>query len=630
VIDLPRRDLGPVAPTTPRWLAVRPLRHGGVRIEGGFWGRRQARNRDVTIPHGIRMLQESGGVENLRVAGGAPGEHTMPLFTDSDVYKVLEAIAWERSRGADDAQERFLVETTELLCRAQRPDGYLNSYVDGAESGNRFADPAMGHELYCAGHLVQAAVADLRTGGAPGGLPAVATAFADLIVRELPGELRDYVPGHPQVEMALTELARATGRTELLAAAAELIDRRGRGTLGWRSFGPTYFCDDVPFEQAHTIRGHAVRALYLLCGAADVHAETGRAELLRASLDQWDDMVSHKTYVTGGVGSRHKDEAFGEPFELPPDLAYCETCAAIASVMWNWRLLLITGEARFAELMERTLYNGVLAGLGLDGASFYYVNALHARAHAGREPWYRCACCPPNLMRLIASLDHYVATTTDDGVQIHQLVGGRLTADLPAAGRVELELETGYPYDGTLAVRVLEAPEAAAELAIRVPSWARSATAALGDAPLAAEPESGYVRIRRRWRRGDELALEIPLEPRTVRPDPRIDAIRSCVAFERGPLVYCFEAVDVPGLDDARVVPGAAPAERPGTDVAGEAVMALSAPGLVGAGDRARGWPYHEGAPAGDGELLERELRAIPYYARANRGDARMRVWIPA
>ena len=273
-----------------------------------------------------------------------------------------------------------------------------------------------------------------------------------------------------------------------------------------------------------TIRGHAVRALYLLAGATDVYTETGREELLAPIHAQWRDMVSSKTYLTGGIGSRHVDEAFGDSYELPPDRGYCETCAAIASIMWNWRLLLLTGESAYAELMERTLYNGFLSGLGLDGTSFFYVNPLQAREPSSREAWYTCACCPPNIMRLLASLDHYVATRTDEGVQLHQYVGGRIRDERGGADAFELEVETGYPFDGGVAIRVRSARRAGPlELALRVPrAGPMEPVARSTAAPSAVEPgEGGYLRLRREWSAGDEVVLELPLRPRAVAPPAR-------------------------------------------------------------------------------------------------------------
>ena len=442
---------GPVVPVSQQQLALHPVAGGPiagspvtgsrvtgsrvtggtVEITGGCWGDRQRQNREVTIPHGIGMLEKSGTLENLRIAAGTSGgEYHLPVFRDSDLYKLLEAIAWERAHGADRDQEAFFNSSVELLEAAQEPDGYINSYVQVVEKGRRFGDPEMGHELYCAGHLFQAGVADARTANGPARLWPVAGRFASMLLKVLRSEQATLVEGHPEVETALVEFYRTGKDRRYLELSEDLLARRGHDTLRWRGFGPSYFQDDVPFEQARSVRGHAVRCLYLLAGATDIYTETGQPELLASTLAQWDDMVSAKTYLTGGVGSRHKDEAFGDAFELPPDRAYCETCAAIASIMWNWRLLLLTGEGRFADLLERTLYNGFLAGIGLDGTNFFYVNPLQARHPTARSPWYYCACCPPNVMRLMASLEHYLATATAEGIQVHQFAPGRVRSEL--------------------------------------------------------------------------------------------------------------------------------------------------------------------------------------------------------
>jgi DUF1680 family protein len=590
----------------------------------------------------MRMLDETGTIENLRIAAGtSSAQYGLPLFRDSDLYKVLEAIAWERARGKDQDQDRFFTSSVEVLQAAQEQDGYLNSYVQVVEQGRRFANPAMGHELYCAGHLIQAAVADMRTMGGPTALLGVAERFASMLAEVLRSDQVGFVPGHPEIETALVELYRTTGGSAPLELAADLLSRRGRGTLRWQNFAPSYFQDDVPFEQAREIRGHAVRALYLLAGATDLYAETGKQELLAAALAQWADMTSTKTYLTGGVGSRHQGEAFGDPFELPPDRAYCETCASIASIMWNWRLLLLTGEARFAELMERTLYNGFLAGVGLDGTSFFYVNPLQARRPLARAPWYDCACCPPNAMRLLASLQHYLTTVTEDGLQVHHYSPGRLRAEF-AQGPLELEVETDYPFGGSIALRVLSAPGGTFEIAARIPSWASGAASSLNGSAVHGGPGAdGYLRLRRAWSAGDDVLIELPMRPRAVRARDEIDGIRGCVAFERGPLVYCLEGRDVPtgqGLLGVSVVGDGSPDDGPRLDVAGQDVVTVRLEGTFREEAHPAAWPYvdvassapaitdeHSGARATDCEL-----RAVPYFAWANRGASDMRVWCPS
>ena len=529
--------------------------------------------------------------------------------------------------------------------RAQLPDGYLNSYYQVVEPSKRFANPAMGHELYCAGHLFQAAVAEARSlsagasnalagiGGAPSGqrhIGPVADRFAACLLEQLPARPA-FVPGHPEIEAAMAEMYRLTGSEPLLQMAAKLLGRRGHSSLSFGSFGPEYFQDDIEVAKAEAVRGHAVRALYLLSGAADVYMETGRPELLGSCLSQWADMVSTKTYLTGGVGSRHKDEAFGDRFELPPDRAYCETCAAIASIMWNWRMCLITGEARFAELVERTLYNGFLSGWGLDGRSFFYVNPLQSRGDKARQPWYYCACCPPNLMRLVASLEHYVASHSGSGLQLHQFVPAAIGQHL-TSGWLRATVETPYPREGWLLFRLHEAPAGDEDIAIRAPSWASDIAVDINGKAQAVEPSpDGYLHLQRRWEAGDEVSVSFPLRPRVVYPDLHIDAVRGCAAIERGPFVYCFESLHAENepLDDVGIdVPKGDLLEH-NTRVAGEAVVELSCPARRRTTGDGNSWPYHEQEREGGAGSEEVRLKAIPYYAWSNRGPSYMRVWAP-
>jgi uncharacterized protein len=637
---------GPVGVRSGRHQALRPLDRGGLRLDGGFWGDRQLLNREVTIPHGMRMLEEHGNLDNLRMAAGKlKGEYHGPLFMDSDVYKLLEAIGWERQHGAAAEQERFLEEAGALLSAAQLPDGYINSYYQVVEPSKRFANPAMGHELYCAGHLFQAAVAEARSlsaaarsavagaGNAPSGqrhIGPVADRFAGCLLKELPARPA-FVPGHPEIETAMAEMYRLTGSEPLLQMAAQLLGRRGHSSLSFGSFGPEYFQDDIEVAKAEAVRGHAVRALYLLSGAADVYMETGGPELLGSCLSQWADMVSAKTYLTAGVGSRHKDEAFGDRFELPPDRAYCETCAAIASIMWNWRMCLITGEARFAELVERTLYNGFLSGWGLEGRSFFYVNPLQSRGGKTRQPWNYCACCPPNLMRLVASLEHYVASHSSSGLQLHQFVPAAIAQHL-TSGWLRATVETQYPQEGWLLFRLHEAPAGDEDIAIRAPSWASDMAVDINGKAQPVEPgPDGYLHLQRRWEVGDEVSVSFPLRPRVVFPDLRVDAIRGCAAIERGPFVYCFESLRAESepLDEVDIDVSKGDLLEHNTRVAGEAVVELSCSARRRTTGDDNSWPYHQWEREGGAGSEEVRLKAIPYYAWSNRGPSYMRVWAP-
>ncbi|HLI00546.1 MAG TPA: beta-L-arabinofuranosidase domain-containing protein, partial [Acidimicrobiales bacterium] len=561
--------------------------------------------------------------------------YTGPVFSDSDLYKVLEAIAWDRAHGPVAEHEQFFDQAVELLSRAQLPSGYLHSYVQVRKPDRPFSDPETDHELYCAGHLIQAAVADRRTGGNPT-LEGLTKRLIEYLAGALTGPHRTYLDGHPEIETALVEWYRTDGEQAHLGLATTLLDRRGHNTLIHGRFPPAYFQDDIPVEDTTIVRGHAVRALYLGAGAVDAYTETGRERLLATQLAQWEDMVSAKTYLTGGVGSRHLDESFGDPYELPPDRAYCETCAAIASIQWSWRLLLVTGEARFADLIERTLYNGFLSGIGLDGRSFFYVNPLQARdpRTAGRQPWYTCACCPPNIMRLLASVEHYLATTSPGALQLHQYVPCQLRAAAPDGREMAVTVETGYPWTGQVLVRVDTPPDGPFALELRVPAWAPSLSVAVNQQGLAVEPDGrGYVAIRREWRAGDEVSIELPVRPRLTYPSPRIDASRGSVAVERGPLVYCVEGIDTPkgSVLDIGIPASAAVGDGPVMTIGGTEVVGVDIDARVA--DRgADAWPYAatppDSGPGPDGTDVA--LRAVPYFARANRGARDMRVWIPS
>ena len=406
-----------------------------------------------------------------------------------------------------------------------------------------------------------------------------------------------------------------------------LASRRGYGTFTGGRFDLAYYQDAEPVREARSIVGHAVRALYLAAGVTDVYAEIGDEALLGSMLRQWDDLVSAKTYLTGGIGSRHHDEAIGDPYELPPDRAYCETCAAIASIMWNWRMLLVTGESRYADLLERTLYNGFLSGMSLDGESFFYVNPLQSRNGARRHNWNPVACCPPNIMRLLASLHHYLATATEAGVQLHQYASSTIRA-CPASGPVELGVDTGYPWSGRVAVEVVSGNDAEWTLSLRVPAWARAAI--LDGHPV--EP-GGYASVTRRWRAGDTAVLELDVTPRFTAPNPRIDAVRGCLALERGPLVYCFEELDlVPGarLDDVAVDATVDPVDAGPVEPLG-GVPAVAVAGVVRDPDGWRDVAYRDvrDLPSA-GATVPARLVAVPYFTWANRGEGAMRVWVPS
>jgi len=622
---------GPVAPTAEAEIAVRPVDAGAVRLDpGGLLGAWQERNARATLPHCVEHLESAGNLDNVRrVTGAATGPFRGMWFADSDIHKTLEAAAWELGRAPDapGGARDFIAATAPLLAAAQDDDGYLDSYFQAGHPGLRWREPGWSHELYCAGHLIQAAIADQRAG--TGLLMPVARRLADLLVRRFGADGEALICGHPEIETALAELYRATGHRPYLDLAARMLDLRGHGLLGTDRFGPQYAQDHIPVRAATGVAGHAVRQLYLLAGMVDVATETGDRDLLAAAERLWDDAYATKTYLTGGHGSRHRDEAFGDPYELPPDRAYAESCAAVASFQWNWRLLLATGRHRYADEMERTLYNAVAAATARDGRAFFYANPLHLRTgHDGgneespvqRRPWYTCPCCPPNLARLMAALQTYLVTTDDDGVRIHLYGAGTVRA-----GGVRLEIRTDYPWDGRIEVTVADAPATPWTLALRVPGWCAGWTAGVDGAPVAASAPDGYLRLTRVWPPGTTVTLHLDMPPRLVTAHPRVDAVRGCAALARGPLVYCLEQADLPAgvtLDDVRLDP-AAPVTAAAAD--GLAPVTLTASGTAEPPSSAD--LYDGPRPATTPSPLH--LTAVPYFLWANRTPGAMRVWIP-
>jgi DUF1680 family protein len=409
-----------VVPTANAAVRLRPIGLDRIRIDGGLWADRRRTNHEVTIPHGAEQLRAAGNLMNLELAAsssiaGYRGEiddgGTTAPFLDSDVYKWLEAVGWELGQWPDPALLFLAEPMIDLAGKAQRADGYLDSFYQVALPGQEFTNLEWGHELYVAGHLVQAAIAWKRS-LEDDRLLRIARRFVGRINAELGRGRRELICGHPEFEMALVELYRMTGEADYLDLAATLLERRGQGLLGKGRHGARYWQDLESVRTAEEPAGHAVRQMYLDCGVVDFAVETDDRELLEAAIRRWESMVSSRTYLTGGLGAHHRDEAFGDAFELPADRAYAETCAAIGSVMLSWRLLLATGESRFADLIERTAFNAVLPGLAFDGANFFYSNPLLRRSRGAevvegnattrRIPWPPIACCPPNLMRFLS------------------------------------------------------------------------------------------------------------------------------------------------------------------------------------------------------------------------------------
>jgi uncharacterized protein len=628
-------------PATPSRSVLRPLGLTEVRITGGFWGARQQLNAEVMLAHIEQWLERTGWLGNFDAAveGRLPADRTGREFSDTEVYKLLEAMAWEYGRTRDPELNARIESIVGRVAKAQEPDGYLNTYFGRPGQKPRYSDLEWGHELYSFGHLIQAAVARARTVGEDE-LVQVARRAADHVCAAFGSDGIQSVCGHPEIEPALVELYRVTGEQRYLEQARLFVERRGHHVLDDGHFGRAYYQDDVPVRQATVLRGHAVRATYLAAGTVDLAVETGDEELLDVVSRQWAAAVARRTYLTGGMGSHHEDEAFGDDFVLPSDRAYSETCAGVGSIMLSWRLLLARGLPQYADLIERTLYNVVATSPSWDGQRFFYANTLHQRepgvvadpdsdgamGRAGstlRAPWFDVSCCPPNVARMLASLGGYLATVDADGLQIHQYAPSEIRTHLPDGRHVEVDIETAYPQSGTVRVRVKGDERRPWTLTLRVPSWATGAQVTVdGETrPVA----TGTVTVTRTFGIDDVVELELPVAPRFTRPDSRIDAVRGCVAVERGPEVLCIESLDVPELDslDAlRIDTAAALIEDSGTVVARGVVTDVAEPG----------WPYSEpgierptGGPPGRSVVVVMR----PYHDWANRGPSTMRVWVP-
>ena len=614
---------------------ITPVAFTAVTFDDGFWLPRLTTNREVTIPYDFRKCEETGRIDNFaKAAGLMEGAHEGIFFNDSDVFKVVEGAACSLSLHSDPELDAYLDDLIAKIAGAQEEDGYLYTArtidptrMDPEREGlTRWSNLLVSHELYNVGHLYEAAVAHHQATGKRS-LLEVAIRNAELIDSVFgPGRIRD-VPGHEEIEIGLVKLYRATGERRYLDLAKFFLDQRGqpdRGTLQSNYDDPGYTQDHLPVTEQREAVGHAVRAGYLYSGMADVAALTGDRAYGDALDALWTSVVARRMYLTGGIGSRHHGEAFGEDYELPNTEAYAETCAALANVLWNHRMFLLHGDAKYLDVLERTLYNGFLSGISLPGDAFFYANPLASdgewpfNVHTGavRYPWFECSCCPTNVVRLLPSLPGYAYAHRDGDLFVNLYVAG--TATVPAAaGDVTLTQETDYPWSGAVKLTVDPSGESTFALRLRIPGWARGEPVpsdlyrhldAVAEAPslrVNGEPvdlelDRGFAVVRRHWRAGDVVALHLPMPVRRVVSHRGIAGNHGRVAVERGPLVYCAEGVDN----------GGRALELPLLDAA--ALTAEHDAGLLGGVTTIRG----EG------------ITLIPYYAWSHRGAGEMNVWL--
>jgi len=613
-----------------------PIPQTQVRITDGFWSERQATNNRVALRKQYEHCRDTGRFDALRLKW-KPGEKNKPHhFWDSDTAKWLEAACTSLATGNGDAGLRARIdEVAALFIGAQQPDGYINSYFTTVAPDQRWKNLRDNHELYCAGHIIEAAVAHHAATGSRDLLDA-ACRFADYIASVF-GTEEGKVPGycgHEEIEIALVRLHKATGNRRYLDLAAYFINQRGQQPFWFLTehggkmepWPLSYFQSHMPVREQREATGHAVRAVYLYCAMTDLARESQDASLLEACRFLWRNVVDCKMYLTGGIGSERHGEAFGRNYDLPNERAYCETCASVALVMWAGRMLQNDGDAEYADVLERALHNGALCGMSLDGTKFFYENPLATDGGHHRSDWFGCACCPSNISRLIASLGGYLYSTGPSELLVHQYIGSEVEFNLAGGTRGRLRQEGGYPWAGNVKIS-LEVDDGAGpwELRLRMPGWTEHFAARVNGGEETPEIKNGYACFRRAWKTGDTVEIEMPMDIRRTASNPRITGNAGQIALERGPFVYCIEDADLeagaltvalPRNEALRAREDAALLSVPVTVIEGKCIAPAAA-----VDDR----PYH----AACSDSREISFRAIPYFAWDNRTAGSMRVWIP-
>jgi len=638
VLDPDWSHAGVIATRNSPYAKLKSVPVQAVTIETGFWSKRRTINVDSSIPSMRQELLDHGRMDNfLRLEGKSDKPQHGPVFSDSDIYKWVEAVGFALQtqplpelRGQADAMIREVV-------AVQEPSGYLNTYYQGDLKSDRmqWKTQTTGHELYCIGHLLQGAIAYYRATGDPTLLQA-GMRFVDGFL--LPGygpgaNQAPIVAGHPEIEMSLIELYRTTGSKRYLDLAGYILQGDPRVPLTPRQI--TYMFCGIPFPTRTKLEGHAVRAMYACCGATDYYLETGDPAYWKALNVLWSDLSAHQLYVTGGVGARSDGESFGNAYELPNDRAYGESCAAIGNMMWNWRMLSASGEARFTDVMERALYNGINSGMSLDGKLYCYRNPLAFNPSTGdkiRNLWYDTTCCPPNLERTFASLPGYFYSTSTDGVYVHLYDNSEMKWHLPSGTPIVLRQTTKYPWEGTVEISVAPASAEEFTMFVRIPGWSKRNSVQVNGKEIEGVTAGQYLPVRRRWTSGDKLLLSFDMRPQVVHANPAVADDRGRIAFQRGPIVYCMEQLDqmeaaqdssaFPRFTarltettseryDAGLLDGVVVLEHPGS------VLPAAAPDL-----------YQETLPQPTAGT-DTKLKMIPYYAWSNRELSAMQVWVP-
>ncbi|HRS06343.1 MAG TPA: glycoside hydrolase family 127 protein [Candidatus Ratteibacteria bacterium] len=597
-----------VKPVNKSKVKVLPVDIQRTRISG-FFDRYLCTNRSVSIPSLYRQFEKHGTIDNFRiVAGLKDGEINRRLATDSDFYKWMEAISWDQQNYYDEKRDKFLDKLISLVDQAQEPSGYINTFYSGDYRKFRFKNLEKSHELYCGGHLIQAAIAHYRSTG-KGNFINIAIKWADYIYKRFAGNKIQKNDGHPEVEMALIELYRATGNNRYIHLAEFLMSL------------PYVHNGNKSFLQMDEVNGHAVRMMYLLSGASDYYIETGDERYLDKIRLLWNDLLKGKYYITGGVGSRYFSEAFGYQYELPNLNAYCESCASIALMMWLFRMFLIEPDARCFDLFETVLYNSFLSSISLNGEKYFYVNPLASKGGHERKQWYQTMCCPPNIQRFFSSLPGYFYAAKDNEIWVNLYDRNNASIDL-GENTVNLSIDTDYPWNGNIVIQVNQNKNMPVCLHMRIPSWSNGSIVEIQNRkfyPLAATyftcSVSGNSKIK----------IHFNMKSRFYTASPKVESDRNCVVIKRGPIVYCMEGTDNQfDIFNFYIYNQALREKRKNWENSGNFIE-ISGRGLL---EEDKHMPYYE---IEEREFLSRMIKftAIPYFLWANRTISEMNIWFP-
>ena len=618
---------------------IDPVPFTSVKVTDNFWGQRLQASREVTIPLAFSKCEETGRYENFVKAAHPSDTYKVEGFSfdDTDVYKTIEGASYSLQTYPDKKLQKYIDSVLVIVAGAQEPDGYLYTARtmnpkhphNWAGKERWVAVENLSHEFYNLGHMIEGAVAHYQATGKRNFLN-IAIKYADCVCREIGNgpQQKKYVPGHQIAEMALVKLYMVTGDKKYLDQAKFFLDTRG-----YTSRKDAYSQAHKPVVEQDEAVGHAVRAVYMYSGMADVAAITGDSSYIKAIDKIWDNIVSKKIYITGGIGAHHAGEAFGNNYELPNLSAYCETCAAIGNVYMNYRLFLLHGDAKYFDVLERTLYNGLISGVSLDGGSFFYPNPLSSNGKYSRKPWFGCACCPSNVSRFIPSLPGYVYAVKNDQVYVNLYLSNKAELKVDKK-KILLEQETGYPWNGDIRLKITQGNQDFT-MKLRIPGWVRGNVLpgdlysyadnqkpayqiSVNGQTVESDVNDGYLSIARKWKKGDVVEVHFDMIPRIVKANPKVEADHGRVAVERGPIVYCAE-----WPDNRFNVHSILLNQHPQFKVTDKPELLY---GIRQITTDAQALSYDK---AGKLVTKDVELTLIPYYAWAHRGEGDMEVWLP-